>query len=67
MFGWEDRLGLSKCHGNGDDQFFAFSKSGEIITYVEEYCVGIKNQTVSAVSCSKDDKSQLWTYNDEVL
>lgn len=60
-----DRLILYSCHGGGSNQFFAFAKSGQIIT-AGQHCVGIKDKTVIKVQCSEDDKSQLWNYNSEV-
>lgn len=60
------RLKLWPSHGYGGNQFFAISKSGQIVD-VEEHCVGINHKKeVITVPCSDTDKTQLWTYNDEV-
>lgn len=65
--GWRSQLGLYNCHEGGGNQFFAFAKSGEIITVVEENCVGAKDDMVVGVGCSKNDTSQLWNYVPKVL
>lgn len=53
-------LKLWPCHGGGR-QFFAFAKSGQIVT-VEEHCVGINHlNVVILVHCSDTDKTQQWT------
>ncbi|XP_031629385.1 polypeptide N-acetylgalactosaminyltransferase 13-like [Contarinia nasturtii] len=54
-------LKLFPCHGVGSNQFFAFAKSGHIVTR-ENICVGIKNKTVILVRC-EEDKTQLWDFN----
>lgn len=64
---WREQLGLYECHEGAGNQFFAFAKSGEIITTFEEDCVGAKDKQVVKVNCAKDDKSQLWSYNEKVL
>lgn len=57
---------LWQCHGYGGNQFFAFSKPGQIVV-VEEYCVGINLlKEVILVQCSETDKTQLWSYDQEV-
>lgn len=47
----------------GGNQFFAFAKSGQIIT-AEELCVGVSDDesSVTLVSCSEHDSYQLWKY-----
>lgn len=56
---------LWPCHG-GENQFFAFAESGQIV-FVEEYCVGINDsREVIVVKCSDTDSSQLWTHNKKV-
>lgn len=60
------KLFLWSCHGSGGNQFFAFEKSGLIVT-VEEICVGVNSQKgVILVRCSDIDKTQLWSYDEEV-
>lgn len=59
------RMGLYTCHGQGGQQFFAFAKTGEIIT-VAENCVGTKNNAVILIGCTNDASSQLWKYEDKV-
>lgn len=63
----KDPLATFACHGMGGNQFFAFAKSGQIIT-AEELCVGVSDDesSVTLVSCSEHDSSQLWEYDDEV-
>lgn len=62
-----DQLATFGCHKFGGNQFFAFAKSGQIIT-VEELCVGISNDKtlVVLVECSEQDPSQLWEYDKNV-
>lgn len=57
---------LYSCHGYGGNQFFALAKSGQIIV-IGVQCVGINllNKVV-LVPCSDTDKTQLWTYIEEV-
>lgn len=64
--GWNDQLGLFGCHDGGGFQFFAFSKSGQIITYDDEHCVATNDRKVTTADCS-NDKSQLWTYDAKVF
>lgn len=65
-----DKVLLWQCH-NSTNQFFAFSKSGQI-TISEGYCIGLKdyNRTqtngVYVVKCSDTDPMQLWAYDKEV-
>lgn len=60
------RLMLWSCHGHGQNQFFAFAKSGQIVV-LGEFCVGINHlKEVILVRCSDTDKTQLWTYDKEV-
>lgn len=50
------------CHGSGGNQFFAYAKSGQIIT-TEDLCVGINDEkTVILVQCSDGEESQLWDF-----
>lgn len=50
----------------GENQFFAWTKSGQI-TMAEEYCVGVDHKKhLLVVRCNETDSSQLWTYNNEV-
>lgn len=59
-------LRLYPCHGYGGQQFFAFEKSGQIVS-VEEHCVGINHSNdVVLVHCSNTDKTQRWTFNQKV-
>lgn len=55
------------CHGMGGNQFFAFAKSGQIVT-AEDLCVGIsiKHKTTTLVECDDHDRAQLWKYDDRV-
>lgn len=62
---WDAKLLVWPCHGE-ENQFFAFAETGQIV-FVEEYCVGINNnRDVIVVKCSSTDRTQLWTYYDEV-
>lgn len=62
-----DKVLLWECH-NSTNQFFAFTKSGQI-TISEGYCIGVKdyNNTttngVYVVKCLDTDPMQLWTYD----
>lgn len=60
-----EKLILYPCSKEGGNQFFAFTKFGQIITSNEQ-CVGVNNRTVVLVQCSEDEKYQLWSYNLEV-
>lgn len=59
---------LFGCHGSGLNQFFAFASNGQIITIEERFCTGILKDGVSVgtVTCSVDDESQFWKY-DEIV
>lgn len=58
----DGKLILWPCHGFGGKQFFAFEKSGQIVT-VEEHCVGINRlNEVILVHCSNADETQRWTF-----
>lgn len=58
---------LYRCLGKGGYQFFAFAKSGQIVTvFGEEFCLGIYDRFVILVRCHELDKTQLWTYNHKV-
>lgn len=61
------KLRLWPCHGYGGNQFFAFEKSGLIVT-VEEICVGVNaKKEVILVRCEGDvDLTKLWLYDKEV-
>lgn len=60
------QLMLWPCHRYGGGQFFAFEKSGQVVT-VEEHCVGINHlKEVILVHCSDTDKTQQWTLNQKV-
>ncbi|XP_031629587.1 polypeptide N-acetylgalactosaminyltransferase 1-like [Contarinia nasturtii] len=54
------------CHNVGGAQFFAFSTSGQIMTF-RDPCVGIGSdkKSVVVVKCSETDKSQFWDYKQE--
>lgn len=56
-----------ECHNLGYAQFFAFTSSGQILTY-RKSCVGVSNNNklVVLVKCDEDDRSQLWNYKPEV-
>lgn len=54
------------CHLGGGNQFFAFEKSGLIIS-AEELCLGINNnKSVILVKCKQEDKLQYWDFNKNV-
>lgn len=57
---------LYSCHGQGGNQFLAFSKSGQIVTS-EDLCIGISHTSVILVLCNEEDKKQLWDFNAEVF
>lgn len=60
------KLRLWPCHGSGGNQFFAFEKSGLIVT-VEEICVGVNaKKEVILVHCTDGDKTKLWSYDNKV-
>lgn len=60
------KLRLWPCHGSGGNQFFAFEKSGLIVT-VEEICVGVNDKKeVILVNCTGGEKSKLWDYDEKV-
>lgn len=61
------KLGLRECDKYGEFQRFSFAKSGEIFTYFDFHCIGIKDLVLIDVPCSNEDKSQQWDYNYEVF
>lgn len=60
-------LVMFNCHGLGGNQFFAFSKEGQIIS-VEEKCLGVSHgrSTVTLFRCTEPDSTQFWKYDDKV-
>ncbi|XP_031627252.1 polypeptide N-acetylgalactosaminyltransferase 13-like [Contarinia nasturtii] len=58
---------MYQCHGIGSTQFFAHTKSGQLLT-VNELCISAskENPTVILTKCADKDKSQLWNYNKEM-
>lgn len=59
------KLNLWACHGTGLNQFFALTKSGQILT-AEDLCLSIRIRTAILERCSENDGSQLWNYDSEV-
>lgn len=59
------RIAAFGCHGMGGNQFFAFSKNGQIVT-AEDACVGVAKDLVVQVPCNETDVSQLWKYDNTV-
>lgn len=61
------QLSLYGCHGFGGTQFFAFTKTDQIVT-TEELCVGISNDQNSVIlmECDEKNAKQLWNYDEKV-
>lgn len=61
------QLATFGCHKWGGTQFFAYAKTGQIVTS-EELCIGTSENEhlVVLVECSEQDPAQLWTYDKNV-
>jgi len=59
------KLGLFPCHGQGGNQFFIFSKNGEII-FEEENCLDVSNSSpgslVDILKCHGFKGNQQWRH-----
>lgn len=60
------KLNLNECHGYGLNQFIGFAKSDQITVSIAELCLGTDKNSTILVECSEEDKSQLWSYDNEV-
>lgn len=57
---------MYNCHGGGGNQFFVFTKTGEIVTILDK-CVGVDKQLQLVKQTCTDQKSQMWKYNKKVI
>lgn len=62
----DEPLGMYDCHETGGNQFFVFTKNGEIIT-IWDKCVGVNKQLRLVKEKCTDRKSQMWKYDNEVI
>lgn len=61
-------IGTYRCYQLGQNQFFAFTKNGQIRTYKEYSCISHSddNHFIKIQNCNQSDNAQLWHYDKRV-